>query len=279
MSETEKGREDYFDKMDDLTRILASLGSVAVAFSGGVDSTFLLKVAHDLLGDQVLAVTAAADTFPGREQTEAEEFCKKEGIRQVVFEFRALEMEQFRQNPPDRCYICKKRLLSKVADIAKENQMAFVVEGSNLDDNQDYRPGHRAVAELGIQSPLREAHFSKSEIRLCSKELGLFTWQKPSFACLATRFVYGETITAEKLAMVGAAEQLLLDLGFTQVRVRMHQMMARIEVFPAEMVRLVEEPLRSHVEEELRKLGFSYVTIDLAGYSSGSMNRTMEKEC
>ncbi len=260
------------EKLRKLKEYLSKLGSVAVAFSSGVDSTFLLRTAHEVLGDDVIALTARSCSFPGRELKEAEEFCKSEGIRHIIIESEELAIDGFKQNPKNRCYLCKKELFSKMIQTAEEEGIKFVAEGSNLDDNGDYRPGLKAIAELGIKSPLREAGLTKDDIRALSKEMGLKTWDKPSFACLASRFVYGETITEEKLAMVDKAEQLLLDLGFRQVRVRIHGDIARIEILPSEFAKLTEDAVRDKVNSTLKNLGFSYVAMDLEGYRSGSMN-------
>ena len=211
----------------------------------------------------------------GASAREADEFCKREGIRHVVVESDELSIEGFSENPPNRCYLCKRSLFTKMLRAAEELGVHCLVEGSNVDDGGDYRPGMAAVAELGIQSPLREAGLTKEEIRALSKELGLPTWNKPSFACLSTRFVYGERITEEKLTMVDKAEQRLYDLGFHQVRVRIHGNLARIEVDRAEFGRIVQPEIAGALHAYLRELGFVYVTLDLGGYETGSMNRVL----
>ena len=263
------------EKLKQLQQYLLSQGSVAVAFSSGVDSTFLLKVAHDTLGDKCVAVTASSCSFPERELKEAKAFCERNGIRHVVVRSEELEIEGFRHNPKNRCYLCKHELFEKIWDIAHSEGLNAVAEGSNMDDNGDYRPGLVAVKELGVLSPLRHVGLSKAEIRELSRELGLPTWNKQSFACLASRFVYGETINEERLSMVDKAEQFLLDLGFHQVRVRIHGKLARIETDPAEFERLLSE--RENVVSALREYGFAYVTMDLVGYRTGSMNETFRK--
>lgn len=267
------------EKLSRLKDYLTELGSVAVAFSSGVDSTFLLKVAHDTLGsDHVIAVTARSCSFPKRELNEAKEFCEKEGIRHFICESEELEIDGFSDNPPNRCYLCKKELFEKIQKIAGEQKMNYIVEGSNMDDNGDYRPGLIAVAELDVKSPLRQAELYKEEIRELSKEMGLPTWEKQSFACLSSRFAYGERITEEKLTMVDRAEQLLLDKGFHQIRVRIHDKMARIEIMPEEFEKLIERETREEIVSKLKSYGFTYVSMDLSGYRTGSMNETLKEE-
>ena len=276
MSEITATKEQQ-NKYEALKEYLRSLGSVAVAFSSGVDSTFLLKTAHDVLGDKCIAITAMSCSFPKRELEEAKAFCEKEGIRHITVESEELEIEGFCQNPTNRCYICKKELFEKIWDIATKEGLNAVAEGSNMDDNGDYRPGLQAVSELNIKSPLRYAELNKNEIRELSKKLELNTWDKQSFACLSSRFVYGEEITKEKLSMVDKAEQLLLDLGFHQLRVRIHGTIARIEVLPDEFPKLIEEKNRLKIVTEFEKYGFTYISMDLKGYRTGSMNETLKK--
>ena len=263
-------------KLEKLKEYLRGLGSVAVAFSGGVDSTFLLKVAQEVLGDNVLALTAENKFVPRRELNAAEKFCAENGIRRVIFMSDVLSIEGVKENPANRCYLCKRELFKNFLRLAEEYNCAAVVEGSNMDDTKDYRPGMKAIAELQIKSPLIAAGLYKAEIRELSREMNLPTADKPSMACLASRIPYGETLTAHKLATVEASEDFLLSKGFNQLRVRVHGKIARIEILPEDFTKLLS--LREEISARLKALGFDYVTLDLQGYRVGSMNESIKRE-
>ncbi len=261
-------------KVARVQEILRDLGSVVVAFSGGVDSTLLLKLAVEALGSEtVLAVTAGGEIYPRSEREACAQLAAEIGAAWQLIEPLRMDFAAFRDNPPDRCYHCKKAIFAVMQDIAQERGLAAVVDGSNADDLHDYRPGARACRELGIRSPLQEAGLSKAEIRQLSHELGLPTWNKPSMACLASRFPYGTAVTPVKLAQVEAAEELLKSLGFLQYRVRHHGSIARIEVLPQQMQLLCQ--VREMVVQELEALGFDYVALDLRGYRTGAMNEVL----
>ncbi|HYA91981.1 MAG TPA: ATP-dependent sacrificial sulfur transferase LarE [Thermodesulfobacteriota bacterium] len=263
-------------KAQRLKEIFQSMGKVLVAFSGGVDSTLLLKVAQDTLGDgNVLAVTASSPLYPERELAGVKKLIRTLGARHRVIESNELEIPGFSKNPPNRCYYCKRKLFGELLEVAKEEGLSFIVEGSTLDDDKDHRPGRIAVQELGIRSPLKEASFTKAEVRELSKGLRLPTWDKPSFACLASRFPYGEEIDEEGLRRVDEAEDFLFGLGFKQVRVRHYGNLARIEILKEEMSRLIDGPLREKVTGRLKEIGYRYVTLDLQGFRSGSMNEVL----
>lgn len=261
-------------KFEKLKRILRSLESAVIAFSGGVDSSFLAKVAYDVLGDKAVAVTADSALYS--EVEEAKEIAKEIDIKHELFFTEELDIPEFSDNPPERCYYCKKELFSKLWEIAKQRGFKHVVDGTNYDDLGDYRPGMKASAELNVSSPLKDAKLTKSEIRELSKKLGLRTWSKPSMACLASRFPYGTHITHEKLSVVGEAEQFLRELGIKQLRVRHHENIARIEVLPEDMELLLKNGIRKKIVEKFKQLGYTYVTLDLSGYRTGSMNEALQ---
>jgi len=260
-----------------LKEIVEGYGSLLVAFSGGCDSTLLLKVARDVLGERAMAVTARSETYPSREYEEAVQLAREIGARHLTIDTSELSVEGFSSNPPDRCYFCKGELFQKLLEIAGEHGIQYVADGASLDDASDHRPGMRAAAELGIVSPLKEAGLTKNDIRELSKRLGLSTWDKPSFACLASRFPYGEKITPEKLIMVDRAESFLRSLGFRQVRVRHHDNMARVEVPEEDIPRFLNDSVRERVASKLKEIGYTYISLDLQGYRSGSMNEVLSQ--
>jgi uncharacterized protein len=250
--------------------------SVLIAFSGGVDSTFLLKMAHDILGNKVLAITAQSETYPESELKEARRMAKLIGAKHKILQTKELKKKNFYRNPPNRCYFCKKELFSELKKIAKKRKIKYILDASNFDDLKDYRPGRTAAKELGVRSPLAEVGLTKQEIRLVSKKLKLPTWSKPAQACLASRIPYGEKITEPKLKGIAGAEAFLKKMGMTNLRVRNHQQIARIETAPGDLPLILKNSKK--IIREFKKLGFHYITLDLEGYRTGSLNEVLKND-
>jgi pyridinium-3,5-biscarboxylic acid mononucleotide sulfurtransferase len=263
------------EKRDWLLSILKGYGSLIVAFSGGVDSSFLLAMANEALNKNLLAVTASSELFPEWETREAGDFAKSLGVEHLILQSRIMHRADFISNTKERCYLCKKHLIEELLTIANHRGIQYVAHGANIDDLSDYRPGFVAAQEMGIKSPLVDANLTKNDIRRLSKQMNLPTWNKPSLACLASRIPYGTPITVKDLKMVDQAEQVLFGLGFTGCRVRVHDKVARIEVDTKDIERIIDKKTRSFVLEKLRKIGFTHVAVDLEGYRQGSMNRDL----
>ena len=264
-------------KYESLKNYIKDKGKVCIAFSGGVDSAFLLKVSKDVLDRDVLAITVDTDAFPKSELSESIYFCKEYDIKHIVVPFDVLSVDEFKHNRIDRCYFCKKQIFGLIKDEAKKYGIDTVFDGSNYEDKGVYRPGLKAKEELGIISPLMDFEMSKDEIRYFSKKLGLKTYDKPSISCLATRFEYDCEISKDKLEMVSNAEDILKDLGFKQVRVRVHESIARIEIYPSDFSKILNDDIRYAITTKLKNLGFMYVTLDLSGFKSGSMDLNISK--
>ena len=267
------------EKYKFLQSILGEMGSVAIGYSGGVDSTLLVKVAHDVLGEKALAMIGKSETYPTREYEEAISIARRTGVRYVEVNTEETDVLKFQENPPDRCYFCKTELFGKLGEIAEQEGIAWIADGTITDDVGDFRPGMRAKSELNVRSPLLEAGLGKAEVREISRYLELPTWDKPAFACLSSRFPYGMEITKENLTKVDQAETILRDFGFRRFRVRFHdEQTARIEVDANDIRRFMENGLREKIVAELKQLGFVYITLDLQGYRSGSMNEVLPVE-
>ena len=269
---------DLENKRKKLEQILDEMGNVAVAFSGGVDSALLLAVAARMYHVKLMAVTATSVSYAKHEKDDAQRFAQRMGVKHRYLEFDQMSIPEFVANGPERCYYCKKAIFSTIQAFAAEEGFTNVVDGSNADDMKVYRPGTKALSELGIRSPLKEAGLSKAEIRKLSREMGLFTASKPSYSCLASRIQYGEPITPEKLERVEQAEDFLAKLGFTHIRVRSYGTLARIEVEPSQITLLAQVNTRNKIIARLTELGYNYVTLDLAGFRSGSMDISLEKK-
>jgi uncharacterized protein len=260
-------------KRKHLVALLKQFDSLMVAFSGGVDSTFLLAMAHEVLQNNLIAITADSPLHPEWEKKEAIEFAKNLGVKHLIISSKEMSLPEFRKNPKDRCYICKKMLFGDLLSIAKDKGIEHISHGATVDDLDDFRPGFIAAKEWGIKAPLIDAKLTKDDIRILSKEMNLKTWNKPSMACFATRIPYGKPITKKNLKMVARAEKIILDLGFTGCRVRLHDKMARIEINLEELEKILDPKNRFIIIKEFRKIGFLYVAVDLEGYTQGSMNK------
>ncbi|MBA7495425.1 Pyridinium-3,5-bisthiocarboxylic acid mononucleotide synthase [subsurface metagenome] len=265
------------EKLASLKKILSNMGSVLIAFSGGVDSTFLLKVAHDVLGKKIVAATASSETYPASELEAAKKIARKLGVKHLIIQTEELTKQDFAKNSPQRCYFCKRELFSRLNKIARGQGLNYVADASNYDDLADFRPGRQAGQELGIKSPLKEARLTKAEIRSFSHKMNLPTWNKPSLACLASRIPYGTRITREKLKRIDEGERFLKGLGIRQLRIRDHDGIARIEVPQEEMNLFWQGNMVRLIIDKLKRLGYTYVTLDLEGYRPGSMNEVLEK--
>ena len=261
------------EKKEKLISILKEKPSLLIAFSGGVDSSFLLAVAYEILKDHVTAATGDSITFPSRERLKSIEFAGKLGVEHIIFKSDESAIPEFTANGADRCYYCKKALSKELIQIAKERGIKYIAFAANIDDLKDYRPGIEAAKEMGVISPLIEVKLGKEEIRLLSKEMGLPTWDKPAMACLASRIPYGESVTEEKLDMVQKAELFLRENGFKQCRVRYYGNMARIEIESSKITMLLDKDLRKRIVDKFREIGFSHIALDLEGYITGSLNR------
>lgn len=263
--------------LEKLKSFIRQYNKVAVAFSGGVDSSFLLKVASDAIGkENVIAITLKAAVNPEREVAEAIELAELTGARHIVIPVDVMSIPGFAENPPDRCYICKTAIFERIIKEAGSYDIKVIFDGTNADDENDYRPGMRALKELGVISPLKACGIGKKEIRQLSMELGIKTWDKPSMACLASRVPYNEPITEEKLRMVGKAEGFLQAMGFIQFRVRCHGSIARVEIAPEEMGKVLDITVMKRISDGLKDIGFHYVTLDMQGYRTGSLNETLK---
>lgn len=265
------------NKRKKLEKILEEMGNMAVAFSGGVDSALLLAVAARLYHVKLIAVTATSISYAEHEKDDAQRFAQRMGVKHRYLDFDQMSIPEFVANGPERCYYCKKAIFSSIQAYVAEDGFTNVVDGSNADDVKKYRPGSKALAELGIRSPLQEAGLSKAEIRKLSREMGLFTASKPSYSCLATRIQYGEAITPEKLARIEQAEEFLAKLGFTHIRVRSYGALVRIEVEPSQITLMAQVNTRNKIIARLTELGYQYITLDLAGFRSGSMDAELSK--
>jgi len=266
---------EFTTKLEQLKASLREMDSAAIAYSGGADSAFLVKVAYDVLGENAIAITAASPTYPQRELKQAKELAKSIGIKHVIISSEETEIDNFSKNPSNRCYFCKKELFSKIKKIATKEHLNYILDGSNVDDKGDYRPGAKALEEFGVVSPLKDVGLTKREIKELSREMNLDTWDKPAFACLASRIPYGTKITKSRLKMIEKAEEVIQKLGVKQFRVRFHNEIARIEVLKDDFQIVLDHS--DDIVKKFKKIGFKYITLDIQGYRTGSLNEGLKR--